>query len=469
MYRKEVNERSPMRVFEKSMHGGLGRGKVGLVAARPGVGKTAVLVQIALDDLLRDRRVLHISHEHAVDHVRAHYDEIFHDLAAISRLADPDAVRLDMERHRLIFSLMSQAVSAPMSLRGGHSSIAKILETVNFARDVAHFDPDVVIIDGFDFVHATDDAVKELALLARQRDVELWFSGCADQLPAQAGSLPSPLPAFAEHVDVIVYLEPEHDVVRLCLLKDHDSKDLTDLHLRLDPRTMRVIDEDIPPPSERSRDPRRCKLVSGGNRGAEAEFGACAERWGLTEVNYTFAGHRPLERQRGLVTLRESELAKGDFSLINASRRLHRTLSEIPLVRSILQTIWHQITDATQVFMVGTIQSDDTVRGGTGWGAELARLWHKPLFVFDPSKRSWFRWSGKAWEIANQPTITAECFAGIGTQNLDLAGRAAIQDLFRRSFGEPARLAPSHGREVDAGQHHGFRRRAVATRGGRRG
>ncbi len=31
MYRKEVNERSPMRVFEKSMHGGLGRGNVGIV------------------------------------------------------------------------------------------------------------------------------------------------------------------------------------------------------------------------------------------------------------------------------------------------------------------------------------------------------------------------------------------------------------------------------------------------------
>src|ERR1700677_706626 len=117
MYRKEVNERSPMRVFEKSIHGGLGRGNVGLVVSKHGVGKTPVLVHIALDDLLRDRKVLHISHEHAVDHVRAYYDEIFHDLASVSRLADPQGVRLDVERHRLIFSLMTQAVNAPMSLR----------------------------------------------------------------------------------------------------------------------------------------------------------------------------------------------------------------------------------------------------------------------------------------------------------------------------------------------------------------
>src|SRR5574339_987740 len=104
MYRKEVNERSPMRVFEKSMHGGLGRGNIGVVVARPGVGKTALLVQIALDDLLRDRKVLHISHEHAVDHVRAYYDEIFHDLSTYRKLDQPAAIRLEIERHRLIFS-----------------------------------------------------------------------------------------------------------------------------------------------------------------------------------------------------------------------------------------------------------------------------------------------------------------------------------------------------------------------------
>jgi archaellum biogenesis ATPase FlaH len=439
MYRKEVNERSPMRVFEKSMHGGLGRGNVGLVVSKHGVGKTPVLVQIALDDLLRDRKVLHISHEHAVDHVRAYYDEIFHDLAVTSKLEGPEAVKLDVERHRLIYSLMTQAMNAPMSLRGGHSSIAKILETVAFARDVAHFEPDVIIIDGFDFVHATDDAVKELASLAKQLDVELWFSGHIGPGVVPVGALPPPLEDHAQHVNVIVYLQPERDVVRLRLLKDHDSQDLADLHLRLDPHTMRVVDEDLLPASDRARNPRRYKLFSGGNRGAEAEFGACAERWGLTEVNFTFDGHRLLDRQRGIVLLGEDDLKKGDFSLVNASRRLNRTLSEIPLVRSILQTVWHQVTSASQVFMVGVIQGDNTVRGGTGWGAELARLWKKPLFVFDQTKRSWFRWSGSSWEIAHQPTITSESFAGIGTQNLNDDGKAAIQELFLRSFGEPQR------------------------------
>lgn len=437
MYRKEVNERSPMRVFEKSMHGGLGRGNVGVVAARHGVGKTPLLVQIALDDLMRDRRVLHISHEHAVDHVRAYYDEIFHDLVATSKLEAPESVKLDVERHRLIFSLMAQASTAPVSLRGGRSSMARILETVAFARDVAHFEPDVVVIDHFDFAQASDEAAAALAKLARELDVELWLSVHSEAMPATPGELPAPLARFGKEFSVVVFLQAERDVVRLRLVKDHDNKDLAEPHLRLDPHTMRVIDEDVPPTSERPRDARRYRLVSGGGKGAEAEFGACAEKWGMAEEHYTFEGHRLLERSRGIVQLSTEDLKKGDFSLINASRRLNRTLSEIPLVRSILQTIWHQISNASQVFVVGVIQDDNTVRGGTGWGAELARLWKKPLFVFDQSKRSWFRWSGTAWEFAGQPTITTEAFAGIGTQDLSEDGRQAIRDLFRRSFGEP--------------------------------
>lgn len=439
MYRKEVNERSPMRVFEKSMHGGLGRGNLGVVCARPGVGKTPVIVQIALDDLLRDRKVLHISHEHAVDHVRAYYDEIFNDLAILSKLENPDAEKLDLERHRLIFSLMSQSLQNPPSLRGGRSSMAKILETVTFAREVAHFVPDVIVIDHFDFDHATDEAVAALRALAKQSNVELWLSAHVEAMPKAPGELPAPLDRFKDAIAVVVFLEPERDVVRLRLLKDHDSTDLADLHLRLDPHTMRVIDEDVPPQSERARDPRNYKLVSGGNKGAESEFGACAERWGLAEVNYTFDGHRLLDRQRGIVTLSDSDLKKGDFSLVNASKRLNRVLSEIPLVRSVLQTIWHQISNASEVFVVGSIQDDNTVRGGTGWGAELARLWKKPLHVYDQTKRTWFRWSGTAWEIANQPIIRCESFAGIGTQDLNEDGRSAIHDLFFRSFGEPGR------------------------------
>jgi hypothetical protein len=434
MYRRELNERSPMRVFERSLHGGLGRGQLGVVASAPGVGKTPLLVQIALDHLLRDRRVLHVSHVHTVDHVRAYYAEIFHELCVVSNLADPDAVLLDVERHRLIFSLLdpSEAVA------GSTEPVSRIVEVIRFARSVAHFSPDVIIVDGFDPHLHSPSALSALRQAARASEAELWISITTARSTAGDGGLPAPLAELAGQIDVIVSLAPSGDAVRLRLLKDREAQRAADLHLRLDPHTMRVIDEEVLSPSDRPVDPRRFRLASGGCKGAEAEFGACAERWGLTEVNYTYSGNPQQVRSRGLQVLTDDELQRGEFSLVYASRRLHRPLTKIPFVRSVLQAIWHQITTSRQVFAVGVVQADGTVKGGTGWGVELARLWHKPLFVFDQTQRAWFRWSGTAWEPAAAPVITSERFAGIGTQTLSDDGRAAIRDLFQRSFGDPA-------------------------------
>ncbi len=102
MRRKEINERSPLRVLESSIHGGLGRGNIGVIIARHGVGKTAFLVGVALDDLLRGRKALHVSLEHDSEKVRAFYDEVFTDLAHEREMEDVWKVRLEMERNRRI-------------------------------------------------------------------------------------------------------------------------------------------------------------------------------------------------------------------------------------------------------------------------------------------------------------------------------------------------------------------------------
>lgn len=71
----------------------------------------------------------------------------------------------------------------------------------------------------------------------------------------------------------------------------------------------------------------------------------------------------------------------------------------------VLQSIWHQINSAEEVFVVGTIQEDKTVKGGTGWGAEFAKLCNKPLYVFDQEKKNWFQWVSDNWE-ETEPRIT---------------------------------------------------------------
>lgn len=178
-------------------------------------------------------------------------------------------------------------------------------------------------------------------------------------------------------------------------------------------------------------------LFSGGAPGAEAEFGACAERHGVEEVNFTFDGHQ-IVRHRGVRVLNHEELQHGDVSLEYVSRLMHRRYTDSPTLRKVLQTVWYQINSGQEVYVVGTILDDGTVRGGTGWGAEFAKLCNKPLFVFDQDKDSWFHWDGSAWQAlgrADAPVIGHTHFTGTGTRNLRENGRKAIENLLSSSFG----------------------------------
>ena len=84
------------------------------------------------------------------------------------------------------------------------------------------------------------------------------------------------------------------------------------------------------------------------------------------------------------------------MSLAYVSKLMHRRYPDTAMFKKVLQSIWHQVNNGQEIYVVGAIQPDDTVKGGTGWGAEFAKLCNKPLFVFDQEKSGWFRWTGEA-------------------------------------------------------------------------
>ena len=110
-----------------------------------------------------------------------------------------------------------------------------------------------------------------------------------------------------------------------------------------------------------------CILYSGAAGGAEAAFGAAAERHGVEEVNFTFDGHRDA-RNRGIRVLTQEELLHGDVSMTYVSRLMNRTYKNTPLFKKVLQTIWHQVNSGQELFVVGKILDDNTVKGGTWLG-----------------------------------------------------------------------------------------------------
>ena len=182
--------------------------------------------------------------------------------------------------------------------------------------------------------------------------------------------------------------------------------------------------------------PEECVLYSGAANGAESAFGAAAERYGVPEVNFTFEGHSDA-RSRGIRVLTPEELKLGDVSLAYVSRLMHREYRDTPLFKRVLQSIWHQVNNGQEIYVVGRILEDGTVKGGTGWGAEFAKLCNKPLFVFDQAADAWRRWDGAAsdWTECAAPVITHPHFAGTGTRFLEDNGRAALEGLLERTFG----------------------------------
>jgi hypothetical protein len=101
----------------------------------------------------------------------------------------------------------------------------------------------------------------------------------------------------------------------------------------------------------------------------------------------------------------------------------------------VLQSIWHQVNSGREIYVVGKILDDQTVKGGTGWGAEFAKLCNKPLLVFDQDRDGWFKWDGEKWDGLEKPLISHPQFTGTGTRFLEANGERAIEELFERTFG----------------------------------
>jgi hypothetical protein len=180
-------------------------------------------------------------------------------------------------------------------------------------------------------------------------------------------------------------------------------------------------------------DSKKYTLYSGGLRGAEKAFGEAAEKWGVKEVNYTFAGNK-IARNKNAKLLSKDELKRGDISMELVSKMMNRTYYHTEKIRKVLQTIFHMVNSGHQVFVIGNIQEDKTVKGGTGWAVELAKLFNRPLSVYDQKKKAWYAWRDNSWQ-EESPRILHETFVGTGTRDLTEDGRRAVAQLFEEMFG----------------------------------
>jgi hypothetical protein len=225
MYRKFVNARSPLRLLEKGLHGGLGIGNVGILLAGHGVGKTPFLVGVALDELLRQGTVLHVALDQTVSHVRAHYDTVYEELASSTHLDDAAATHTEIDRNRSIRAYAPSGFSA-----------AKLRDAVKIESEAGN-KPSLILIEGMEELSRED--VLDIQALAEELAAEVWISLATSN--EHVDRIPPAVKALDDVVSVVLALEPGVDSVVLRALKDHDNEDLSALHVALDPRTLLLV------------------------------------------------------------------------------------------------------------------------------------------------------------------------------------------------------------------------------------
>lgn len=223
-------QRSPVRIFEKVIGGGLGAGKLGVALSRPGVGKTGFLVGLAVDHLLQGKKVLYISTKESVDHISTFFEEIFQ---VYSQSLDLDQVlqrQMEMERNRQILVYNRKSFS-----------LEKLEESVGFLKDAAGFVPDMVVMDGSPRFEVTEEwEIEGVKKLAAGWNASLWTSSNTHREGQELDDrgVPTTVSRFEDHLDVIVNLCPEKEHVKVVVVKAAGVEEIPEVSIELDPKTL---------------------------------------------------------------------------------------------------------------------------------------------------------------------------------------------------------------------------------------
>ena len=113
MIKKEMLYRNPLVSLGYENEDILPAGGFGAVLAHAGVGKTAFLVQLALNMMLRENSILHVSLNDAVSKVDLWYQEIFHDIAEKFSIAEVNEYWDKIQPYRFIMTFKVEGFSAP--------------------------------------------------------------------------------------------------------------------------------------------------------------------------------------------------------------------------------------------------------------------------------------------------------------------------------------------------------------------
>jgi len=230
MQKEDLIKKNPLRVLNPLSVESLPDHRMGLVMARAGLGKTAILVQIAMDSMLRGQKVLHVSIGEDLGKAKAWYDDIFKYIAEGFQLENAAEVENELMRNRIIMTFKEAAFSR-----------LKLEERLNDLVYQNIFRPDVVVVDGYDFGEADYESIMDLKEMMAAMNVQVWFSALRhrDDDRLSAAGVPAPCHEVDGLFDTVILLQPKQDAILLDIIKDEYDGAASKV-LNLDPSTMMV-------------------------------------------------------------------------------------------------------------------------------------------------------------------------------------------------------------------------------------
>jgi hypothetical protein len=233
MLKEELIKKSPVRVLERGIEGGLKAGNIGVIASRKGIGKTSVLVQLALDKLMQGKKIIHVSFTTHTSYVISWYENIFIEVAKRKNLEDYSLIHDELIKNRVIMNFNQEGVSTEQILKSLRAMIVD-----------GGFQADAVITDGFDFARADAAHFAAVRAFAEEMHLEFWYS-CTlsgEEPLLDKKNIPMILRDFLKDIAVLIILEPKSEYIHFVVVKDHARMNPEDLNIKLDARTLLIAE-----------------------------------------------------------------------------------------------------------------------------------------------------------------------------------------------------------------------------------
>ncbi|WP_022668658.1 hypothetical protein [Desulfospira joergensenii] len=228
MLKKDLILRSPVEKTIGSEN--ITNARFGAVLSRAGVGKTSFLVQVALTQLLKDQKILHVSLDDSIEKINLRYEEGYTNLVDSIGYVDPQKAK------RLWDDINPCKVG--ISYTETTFDTDKIKDYLKSFKKADMEFPSIMVLDGLNFDQDNSAILESLSDLNKEFSISIWFAMQSHREEAlNKDGFPIQLAVHNELFDKAMFLNPVDNKIEALVLKDGDRANVKHL---LNPATMMV-------------------------------------------------------------------------------------------------------------------------------------------------------------------------------------------------------------------------------------